>query len=177
MLQKLRKMKILLLIISSRIIKALPPRSDRIKQFEPIVPEILNLEELAVKSSFEANTPEKDSLVWENTLRFDNQLESGLKFVRELLDPFHLRERLERFEEDIQKLIILTMLGITIVYNVFVFVFTGIFLVKFMTLVLYLVTKAIKLLGQIISVFTNCFVCSKRQFCFKKKSMALPIQP
>ena len=166
-------MKILLLIISVMIVKALPLRSDRTNRFEPIVPEILNLEELAVKNSFKAESPKKDSLVWENTLRFENQLGSGMNLVRELLDPFRVLQNFESFERNLQKLVILIILGITIVYNIFIFVFVGILLVKVMTLVLYLLTKAIKLMGRVISVFNSCFVCSNRRFCSKESGELL----
>ena len=141
------------------------------------MPEVLNLEKLAVKNSFETDRPEKDSLVWENHLHFESQLESGLEFVRDVLDPFQILRKLEKFERSLQKLIILTTLAITVVYNIFIFIFSGILLIKIMTLALYLITKAIKLLGRIISVFTNCMVCSNRRFFSKKEAVLAPVEP
>ena len=67
---------------------------------------------------------------WENELQFTRNLESSVNTVKSILDPFRILEKMDYYEKNLQKLIVIATLTITLVYNALIFVLFAIIVLK-----------------------------------------------
>ena len=126
---------------------------------EPVVPPIIEVDKYPtpIQAATTTMEPLRRQLRWENELRFERSLESGLKWIARVLDPFNLLLQFNAFQFELRRLIVIAILVVTLLYNLFIMVVGGYIVIRLVILILYLIRKIIRFCGKLITSLTLCF--------------------
>ena len=160
------------------VFSALPlPDCRDIRSREPVVelvvPPIGEVDDHHVSTQTATTTrePLRRQLRWQNELRFEGQLESGLKWIARILDPFNLLLQFDAFQLEMKRIIVLAILFITLLYNLFIMIVGGYIIIQMVILLFYLLRKIIRFFGKIVKALTLCLQWCPHRGNVKNPSM------